>query len=307
LEINSLTLARRGFLAAGGAIAGSGLLHSAAAKAAAGGQARSVAEFGVEPGSDADQSAALQEAIDRISASGETVHLPGGTYRSSAIRLPSICALTGVPGHTRLLADGKDALFQAADAASIYLAGLAFEGGAISGSAGEVTIEAVQIRNAPDTGIALGGVKSLFVSQCRFEKCAGAAIDIATERAAANTATISNNHIAFCKTGIALKGNGQVTGNTVSGASEFGLRLGGGFDGGVISATGNIVSDCAIGIGVAANEETLLVSLNLIDNMTRSAAAAIRAFHGDELVGPDLALESSEAYLNLTVVGNVAR
>jgi hypothetical protein len=64
------------------------------------------------------------------------------------------------------------------------------------------------------------------------------------------------------------------------------------------------MSDCAIGIGIAAGGETLLVSLNLI---MRAKSGAIRAFDGEKLVGPDLTQKSAESYLNLTVVGNVSR
>jgi hypothetical protein len=140
-----------------------------------------------------------------------------------------------------------------------------------------------------------------------LEACGTAAIEIATVSDGAGTANLTGNVIAGCGTGIALAGSGHVTGNTIRGATDFGLRLGGGHEGGIIFANNNIIIDCGIGIGVAANEETLLVSLNMINGMQGKTTAAIRAFHGNDLVGPDLAFESAEAYLNLTVVGNVAR
>lgn len=116
---------------------------------------------------------------------------------------------------------------------------------------------------------------------------------------------IADNYISQCSSGVSLKGSGVATGNFVSGVNHFGLSLGGsGDERGTISATGNTLIDCKTGIRVSASGETILASLNLI---VRAKEGAIRAFDGDKLVGRDLARESAEMYLNLTVAGNVAR
>ena len=295
-----MILGRRSFLAGSGMIAGGGFLHSISARASA----HSVSDLGVRPDADEDVSAALEKAISEISAAGEAVYLPGGTYRASSVSLPENAVIAGVSGQTRLVANGDAPVFMAKGINSLHLSGLMIEGSALHGSASDVMIDAIRISKAPGHAIALTGSESLTISRCRFETCADTAIDVSM---GSGTAVLTSNQIANCKTGISLKGNGHVTGNAVSGASEFGLRLGGGPDGGAILADGNILNNCAIGIGVTANEETLLVSLNLINGMTGATSAAIRAFSGNELVGPDLVFESSEAYLNLTVVGNVAR
>jgi hypothetical protein len=136
------------------------------------------------------------------------------------------------------------------------------------------------------------------VSGCRFAAVQGEAVK------AEGAVSITANQVSRCSTGIALGGNGIVNGNVVTGASAMGLRLGGSGEAGQIVATGNNIHDCAVGIGVSASGETLFASLNLI---TGAKNGAVRAFDGQKLLGPDLARESSEAYLNLTVAGNVAR
>ncbi len=298
---------RRDFLMAGSGAAGAGFLPAAQALAAPAGVARSVTEFGVEPNTDADQTAALQKAIDAISGAGEAVHFPGGTYRLSQVQLPPSCALTGVSGQTQLVAQSDDPVCQLADARSLYLSGLTFEGSAISGTADQAVITGITVRNAPGYGVVLSGIKSASVSQCMFHDCKQSAVDITTGRSVDYGAILTGNHVTLSQNGIVLKGSGNVSGNFVAATSRYGLQIGGDWAGGSISAVNNTIIDCGIGIGVAANLETILVSLNLINRMRLSVASAIRAFDGKKLIGPDLALESAEAYLNLNVVGNVAR
>ena len=331
-----MTIGRRGFLIAGGAAAGGSFLHAGQTLAAALAAARSVVEFGVNPKSGSDQTGSLQKAIDEISAAGEAVLIPGGNYVTGPLNVPARCAIAGVPGLTQLSAKPGQPILQAGENASLSLAGLAFDGGAsragsgraaplISVRGGDVmisqcviercagsgfqadgvqgAISAMTIRDSYGAGIQLLNARGVAVGQCALSRC-DTGIDIATADRAPAGCTVSANHAQGCATGIAVKGSGTVSGNFVTGSSKFGLRLGGMSEGGTISATGNTITDCAIAIGVAAGEETMLVSLNLI---TRASSAAIRAFHGEKLVGPDLARESAESYLNLTVAGNVFR
>jgi hypothetical protein len=84
----------------------------------------------------------------------------------------------------------------------------------------------------------------------------------------------------------------------------MGLKLGSAKSSGGIIAQGNVLQDCRVGIGVTASGDDIFASLNMIKG---AKDGAIRAFDGDKLVGPDLARESAESYLNLTVAGNVVR
>ncbi len=330
-----MIIGRRGFLVACGAVAGGGLLQAGQA-AAAPMAAHSVAEFGVDPRSTADQTKALQKAIDEITTAGEAVHIPGGRYLTGPLSLPARCAIMGVPGLTQLSGSPGKAIFEASENISLSLTGLGFDGGAERPAAGHAlpliavrrgdltvsqcviercagagiaadevqgTISSVAVRQSYGPGFQIPNGRVVAVSQCVLSGCE-TGIDIATAEGAPGGCTVSANHLAGCATGIAVRGSGTVSGNFVTGSSKFGLRLGGMSDNGAISATGNTMTDCAIAIGVAAGEETMLVSLNLI---VRAGSAAIRAFHGDKLVGPDLARESAESYLNLTVAGNVFR
>ena len=292
---------------AGGGAAGAGFLPAAQAFAAPAGVARSVTEFGVEPNKDADQTAALQKAIDAIVGQGEAVHLPGGIYRLGQVQLPQSCAMNGVSGQTKLVAQTDEPICQLTDARSVYLSGLTFQGSALSGTAEQAVVTGIAIRKAPGSGIVLSGIKSASVSQCVFDDCKQSAVDITTGRSVDYGAILTGNHVTLGQNGIVLKGSGNVSGNFVAATSRYGLQIGGDWAGGSISAVNNTIIDCGVGIGVAANLETILVSLNLINRMRLSVASAIRAFDGNKLIGPDLALESAEAYLNLTVIGNVAR
>jgi hypothetical protein len=299
-----MTIGRRGFLMAGSAVAGAGLLPAIEAHAAPMAGDRSVTEFGVVPNGEADQTKALQKAIGEIAAAGEAVRIPGGSYRTAALELPQACAIIGVPHQTRLLGEADGPIFRAPDNASLYLSGLVFAGDAIAATGAEATISFVTVRNAKGSAISFTRARAITLGNCLFEQCAEAAIEIATDAGLPMGAIVTGNQIAGCAIGISLSGSGAVSGNLVTGASAFGLRLGENADSGAISATNNTLRDCATGIGVTAGGETILAALNLI---TGARDGAIRAFDGNRLVGPDLALESAEAYLNLTVVGNVAR
>ncbi|MBX2806790.1 MAG: right-handed parallel beta-helix repeat-containing protein [Hyphomicrobiales bacterium] len=298
-----MILARRGFLAAGGLVAGGGLIPAAKAQAGA----RAVSELGVKPDTGEDVSSALQQAIMELSEAGQAVFIPGGTYHLSQLALPENCSIFGVAGQTRLVLQAEASVFIARNCQTLLISGLMVEGGVLTGSARDVGIENLQVSKAGKSGIAVSEAENINISRCRFSNCADAAISVGTSANLASAASLTGNLIAGCGTGIALAGTGHVTGNSITSAAEFGLKLGGASGNGRIFADGNIISDCATGIGIAANNETLLVSLNLITGLQAGAKTAIRAFDGNELVGPDLAFESAEAYLNLTVVGNVAR
>lgn len=298
-----MRLGRRGFLAGSGAVVSGGFLYAASARASS----RPIAELGVAPDTGDDLSEALQKAIAELSAAGQAVYLPGGTYNLQEVALPKKCVILGVPGQTTLIVPRGQSAFSAHNAETLFLSGLIVEGGVIAGNVREATIENLRVTLATKASIALTRALYLNISHCQFEACSAPAIEVSTSQDAANAANITGNLITECKTGIAIAGSGHVSGNSISGATDFGLRLGGGHEGGTILADGNIISDCSVGIGVAANEETLLVSLNVINGLQGKTSKAIRAFNGEDLIGPDLAFESAESYLNLTVVGNVAR
>ena len=115
---------------------------------------------------------------------------------------------------------------------------------------------------------------------------------------------IIGNRISGCATGIALGGSGVANGNFVTGATEMGLRLGSGAADGRIVATGNNHARLRRRHRRGRGRRN---DLRLAQSDHQGANGAIRAFDGEKLLGPDLARESAEAYLNVTVAGNVSR
>lgn len=319
-----MTIDRRGFLYAGGLTAAAAPF-AASVQAAAGPGARSVLDFGVEPNAERDQTAALQQAIDALSKAGQAVFLPGGVYRAGKLTLPAACAIMGTPGLTVLRAQ-ELASHESSGDGGVTLFGLAFDGPAqisignaavrigscrfagpgqtaIRLSACSGVIEAVEAKSYAAAGIAVsganeGGMDGLTIAACRFQRC-GQGVAIAGGRA-----TVTQSHFDECGAGISGDGTLIVSGNVVTDAKSFGLKLGRAGGGGRILAQGNVLRDCRVGIGASSSGDEIMASLNVISG---AKDGAVRAFDGDKLVGPDLARQSGEAYLNLMIAGNVAR
>ncbi|MEJ2228409.1 MAG: right-handed parallel beta-helix repeat-containing protein [Alphaproteobacteria bacterium] len=345
-----MTFDRRDFLNVGGIFAGAafggaalagGMPSQAQAASAPVTGGRSVADFGVEPNSDKDQTAAMQNAIDEIAKSGHPVFIPGGNYAIGSIKLPNTCAIIGVLGKTTLRSGGT--IFTAQNLNAIALSGLSFGGGksiakhpdiprisfsgvpdrigswvsiqnckfvmaampaiSLSHCAGLVQCVSMVI-GASDYGILATDVPALTISQCLVEGGKTAGIKAVSQKnTPENGVIITGNHVRACKgAAIAVEGNAIVTGNQVA-TSGIGLRLGGGGEG-YILASNNLIRECDVGVGAAASGETIFASLNLI-NAPKNGG--VRALNGDKLIGPDLTQKSAEAYMNLTLGGNVVR
>jgi hypothetical protein len=313
---------RRHVLLAGTAIAGGGL--TSAAHAAIAGAPGSVTEFGVEPNSKADQTQSIQKAIDELSRAGKPILLPAGEYRATTLTLPNWCSVIGVPGQT-LLNVGEVTTRPANDSSGLFvLFGLSFQSRSsavqlVAPGGSAVRIANCHFNGGGKTALQLDGCSgtleasyfqrysaeaiaalrsNLTISGCHFSDC-GSGIASSSSRGA----IITQNQFDRCGVGVASDGVGIVSGNIIKAAKEFGLKLGRGDGKGRIVAQGNLLDDCGIGIGVAASGDDIFASLNLIHGAKNGA---IRAFDGDKLVGRDLARESAEVYLNLTVAGNVA-
>jgi hypothetical protein len=323
-----MTIDRRSLLQAGGAaVAGPLTLAAFAGPAEA---AQTLAEFGLEPNAERDQAAALQKALDALAARGQPLILPGGVYLTGPLKLPASSAIIGTPGLTVLRARTSDSVLAGEGLKAVHLAGLGFErsGGArsaavaVSGATVSIAqcsftgaglalalercsgaVDAIEITGASE-GISASDAVRLAVSRCRVMQCQGAGISVSGLESEDSGFTIAHNQLGRCGIGIAADGAGLVTGNQVSGAASFGLRLGRAKGQGHLMAQGNLLRNCRIGIALSSSGDDILVSLNRI---TGAKDGAIRAFDGDKLVGPDLTRQSAEAYLNLTVAGNVAR
>lgn len=105
--------------------------------------------------------------------------------------------------------------------------------------------------------------------------------------------------------GIAVEADTLVAGNLVENASRVGIQIGWGKYLRDVTATGNIVRQARIGIGVSTAKGAgyALITNNM---MSGAKQGAIRAMDHAKPLGSDLALQSSEAFRNLAVFGNVS-
>lgn len=103
--------------------------------------------------------------------------------------------------------------------------------------------------------------------------------------------------------GITVEADTAVTGNVVEAAPLYGMKLGWGPYLRNVSATGNVLRDCATGIAVSVVEGTgsTVVSGNVIDGSPRGAVVGYR--WADPATG-DLALATGSGFPNLTVERN---
>lgn len=327
---------RRNFIAISGAAT---LLGASQAKASnppstAGQGGRSIADFGVTPNVDRDQTFAFQKAIDEIAAAGQPAFVPPGRYAIASLTLPHSAALIGVSGYSVLVRNSDAPLILAEAVKNIRLSGLTLDGKAtvaaktaplILINGGNAIIDDVTFSNAASEGLSLVATAA-HISRCRAERCFGTAIKLRQAlaatitdgifetvgtgidyeaRATAAIAIISGNRVRKAsQTGIVVSGNAKITGNVVEDATEFGLRLGGTVALGTFSAIDNMVKNAGVGIGVSnADGGYGVVTLNMISGAKNGG---IRALNEGAITGPDLARSSPEAFRNLAIAGNVS-
>src|SRR5262245_59907041 len=105
-EARTMSIDRRRFLVLGAATALTGAATSLA-QAAPSGPISSLgidaAQFGLRPGSQDDQTRALQRAIDEAARTRAPLAIAPGNYRVGNIRLASGAQLLGVRGATKLV------------------------------------------------------------------------------------------------------------------------------------------------------------------------------------------------------------
>ena len=104
--------------------------------------------------------------------------------------------------------------------------------------------------------------------------------------------------------GIGVEADAVISGNTIEGAPTVGIQIGWGPFMRDVSATGNVIRRCKVGISITAAREAgaCLIANNLI---SEAKDGAIRAMTLGVVSGPDLARDP-HASGRVTVVGNVA-
>jgi uncharacterized secreted repeat protein (TIGR03808 family) len=92
---------------------------------------RDASQYGVRPGSPADQTKILQRAIDEAARAQVPLALPPGVYRTGMLRLQNGTQLVGVRGATKLVFNGGTSMLSSEGAGSIGLVNITLDGGGI--------------------------------------------------------------------------------------------------------------------------------------------------------------------------------
>lgn len=256
-----MPLNRRSVLAALGAAA---MVPATARTAFAQAAARPATELGVEPNSSADQTEALQSAIDRAAAEGTGLLLPGGNYRVRRLSLPSLSTFAGVAGATRLVALQSGPVVGALGQRSLRLDGLLLDGDGLEPderlgallyfeNCSDVGIDDLAVGNTGGHGMLLRSVSGR-ISGSRILQAARAGIFSTDARGLA----ITGNTVDSCGNGGILVWRGDegpdgtiVTGNRISsiaarsggsGQNGNGINV---FRAGEVLVADNHVSGCA--------------------------------------------------------------
>jgi len=167
------------------------------------------AALGLHPNAEADQSAALQRAIERVAAAGAVLRLAPGIYRAGGLQLPSYAALVGVAGTTQIVMTGGPSLFAATASDHVSLCGLVLDGGNIPLPDGRGLIHLAQgraLRIADCEIVGAGG------DGIRLQAIAGEVTGNVVN--AAESAILSNDAAGL-----------RIAGNTVRGAGNGGILV----------------------------------------------------------------------------------
>ncbi len=125
------------------------------------------AQYGVRPNTSADQTAALQRALEQTAATRAPLALAPGAYRVGNLKLPAGAHLTGVRGATRLIFTNGPSLLYASQADALKLSGLTFDGGGVPLQRGRGLIQLTASRDVTvnDCEIARAGGTALLLEQ----------------------------------------------------------------------------------------------------------------------------------------------
>ncbi len=262
------------------------------------------AEAGILPGAEDDQSAKLQDLIDRAAAMGQPVFLAAGTYEVANLELRDGSRIVGVPGLTRLVYRGDGHLIAAQDIRRLSLSGLTFDGanrwladyteGLLSfRSVDDVMIEACEITGSRKCGIYLARCGGR-VDTTRISGAAEAGIWAIEGKAF----SIRNNQIFDCGNGGILvhrwtKGEdgSVITGNRVAriaatngGTGQYGNGINI-FRADNVLVSQNHVSDCTFSAIRANSCSNITISGNQAFRSGETAVYAEFEFEGALITG----------------------
>lgn len=280
-------ITRRGFLLSGAALAATG---AAARPACAQAYGLDAARFGIVADSSADQTAALQRAIDETRITGTPLFLPPGRYLARGLVLRSGARITGVAGASRLVALGDSALVSAQGGDTIGLDGLVFDGVAreLGGAQALVDLSGVKAVSITDCTIENSWADGLYLNDCGgrvANTSISGALGAGLFSLDGHDLDITGNHVFDCgDNGImvwqsakqpdgAMIANNRVERihNRSGGDGPYGNGIVV-FRGGDVTVTGNHVRDCTFSAIRVNSGSNVIVAQN---NCTRLGEVAI--------------------------------
>ena len=222
------------------------------------------AELGFRPDTLDDQSKIFSKLLAAASKSNQEIYLPPGDYIVSNLTLPKRVRIHGVPGASRIIYGGDGHLFAAEDTELVEIEGVVFDGA--NRGLNEQSQGLLEGRRVPRFILSNCEIIGSEKNGISLEGCAGR-IEKSTISGAGDAGiwsvegagmTIADNEVRDCANGGILVHRWQeahdgtmITGNRVSrigakngGTGQFGNGINV-FRGNDVSASGNLVSDCA--------------------------------------------------------------
>lgn len=286
--------------------AGSGLsllagAPSAAADDAATGPALDARRLGVDPHDTADQTAALQSALDRAAAEGAPLFLPAGRYRAQGLRVSRPTTIIGVPGLTRLVFTGGRHLLLVEETGPVALSGLVLDGDGraledallVARNVERLTVEACLFRASAATGLSLAHCSGHILRNTVEEVARTAVFAIDSEGleiAGNHIRGIGNNGIQVWRSSKGEDGT-RVIGNRIEGVrAEAGGsgQYGNGinvFRAGGVTVADNYVTDCAFTAVRANSADAVTIANNRCMRLSEVALFVEFAFEGAVVTG----------------------
>lgn len=118
-----------------------------------------MSQFGVQPNIRSDQTRLIQKAIDNTAQKGQILFIPGGTYTTGQLKLPSNACIIGAPGQSRFIYNGNGAFLSAENKENITLSALIFDGAA----------KPLAQTGSIDGLLDFRAIKNITVENCRIE------------------------------------------------------------------------------------------------------------------------------------------
>jgi uncharacterized secreted repeat protein (TIGR03808 family) len=260
------------------------------------------ADFGILPETAADQSPAVQAALDAAQQAARPLRLPAGHILVQNLNFPGSTEVWGQPGATILVGWKGAPIGRAFAANDLVLNGLAFSGAAGDAAAGGGLLEI-----EGSTGIRIGNCRFLTSTatglllndaEATIENCGFDQLDIAIFSHNSRGLTVRSNQVTHCANGGILIWRDQpgpdgsiVSGNHVSGilAKAGGSGQNGNginiFKADDVIVADNVISDCDFSAVRANSTRNVAIRGNTCTNLREVAIYSEFAFSGSAING----------------------